>query len=180
MKTAHRKTILTDTVETLADAGRDIAKETAKTAASVVDINAFLYGAPPKEELTEAKSTKQQRIIKEYGTKMHEKGEKPGDVNHTPLDVRAIREKQQIQDIKTRLFNLQQSETQKAKREQDQKEQKRVQDSEQETQNKKAKEAQSHEHAPEESHGKAKAHLGQARKKASTETSYETKSNKGK
>lgn len=180
MKTAGRKTILSDTVETLADAGRDIAKGTVKSAVSVVDMNAFLYGASSEKPPTEENSTKQQKIIKEYGTKMREKGEKSGDINHTPLDVRALHEKQQIKDIQSRLFNFQKSETQKAEQEQSQKEQQRKQDSDQEGQDKKTKEAQSHEQAPEESHGKAKAHLGQARKKASTETSYETKSNKGK
>ena len=181
----HRKNILTDTVETLGDAGKQIGKDTAKGVASVVDINAFLYGPSEKDEKDPEKlHTKTEKAVKEFG--VDEKTKKENEqmkANHTPIDVQAMRDKHQMEDIKKRLFDYQRQETEKARHKADEEKGKREQTEEQEEdQKKKEKEEAAHAQPAEDAHGKDKPKLGAPRKKASTDPhqNFEQKANKGK
>lgn len=183
MKTKHKKNILTDVLETLTEPVTPIPKDIAKGIASVVDINAFLYGKS-SEETPEKAHEKSDRIIHAHGLdekskKEHEKME----ANHTPLDVRALQEKQQTESIRKRLFNLVKEDEKKAGAAADNEEKERKQtEVKAEEQKKKEKEQVANAQPEEDAHGKSKAQLGHARKKASTDPhqNFEQKSNKGK
>lgn len=183
VKPRHKKNILTDTIETFGDANKQIVKESAKSAASFVDINAFLYGKS-EEAPDEKKHILSEKAIKEFG--VDEKTKKENDqmkAHSTPLDVQAARDKQQMEEIKKRLFNITKSESEKAGKEADEKEKKRQEAGDDEDQKKhEEKERAAHAQPDEDAHGKSKAKLGQARKKASTDPhqNYEQKSNSGK
>lgn len=183
VKLKHKKNILTDTLEAFTDAGKQTAKDTAKQTVSVVDINAFLYGKSD-ETPTEKTHTKTERAVREFG--VDEKTKKENEqmkANHTPLDVQAIRDKHQLEQIKKRLFDFQKSEGEKARKESDEKEEKRKQEeTEEEEKKKKEKEEAARAQPAEDAHGKSKVKLGQARKKASTDPhqNFEQKANRGK
>jgi hypothetical protein len=104
-------------------------------------------------------------------------------MNHTPLDVKATRDKAQMEEIKKRLFNYQKSEGEKARRALDEEDQKRKQEENEVEEKKKQEKEETDKAIPaEDAHGKDKAQLGKARKKASTDPhqNFEQKANRGK
>lgn len=184
MAKKRRGNIITDALETLVEPVTPIPKDVAKGVASVVDINSFLYGPSENPDKPEVQHKKTEKAVKEFG--VDEKTRKENEkmkANHTPLDVQALRDKQQLQQIQKRLFDLQISGGNEARKKADEKEIKRKQDVEQEEeQKKKEKEQTANAAPPEDAHGKSKQKLGQARKKATADTHeiQELKANKGK
>lgn len=180
---AKKSTILTDTLETLKDAGKDIGKDTVKGVATVADINSFLYGA--RNETPEKQHEKAERAIKEFGIneKTKKENEEIKKANATPVDVQALRDKQQMDEIRKRLFEHQKKEEKEADAFFKEKDMRRKQmDQEEEEKKKKEKEQQEHAAPPEDAHGKEKGQLGKPKKKASTDPhqNFEQKANKGK
>jgi hypothetical protein len=182
-KPKRRKNLLTDTVEALTDAGKQIGKDTARGVISVVDLNSFLYGPTPPEHKPEELHKKSEKLIKEYGVDAKTRKENEKMVaNHTPIDVQALRDKQQIEDIKKRLFNYQEKESERARRKADEEKERRMQAEEEEKQKKMQESEAAHQAPAEEVQGKDKPRLGAPRKKASTDShqNFEQKANKGK
>lgn len=183
MSKKHAGNILTETIETFAEAGKQISKDTARGVASIADINSFLYGPTP-EDTPETLHKKTTRAVKEFGVNEQTKRENElMEQNSTPLDVQALRDKQQMAEIKSRLFTYQKGEEEKARRKIDEEKnakQQEVQD--EEKTRKRAQQEAAQAPADDEPHGKDKPRLGAPRKKASTDPhqNYEQKANKGK
>lgn len=186
MKTKTKGNILTDTLETLVEPIKPIPKDIAKGVGSIVDINALIYGKTEEPPPTEKQHLKSEKAILEFG--VDEKTRKENEVmkaNSTPFDAQALRDKQQIAQIKKRLFDIQKNDGEKAIKEADEKEQARKKaeaDEEEEKKKKEEKERAAQAQPEEDAHGKSKAKPGQARKKATTDPhqNFEQKSNKGK
>ncbi|MBI1863302.1 hypothetical protein HYS00_04260 [Candidatus Microgenomates bacterium] len=182
MKPKKNRNIFTDTLEVFTEPVKPIPKDIAKGVGSLVDINAFLYGKST-DETPEKAHEKSDKIIHEYGLDKKSKQEHEAmESNHTPLDVRALQEKHQTESIRKRLFNLVKEDEKKAAAEIDQEDKQRKQHESQEAEQKQHDKQQAATQPEEDAHGKSKAKLGQARKKASTDPhqNFEQKSNKGK